>query len=331
MENKKKKPTLNTYLLLFMLFILITSAIIVFFMTFSTKISANPVEDLSESETRSYHIVVLGSYENASFLKLVCSGAEKHSEKYNAVIQYYVPESQAEDISIQSLIDYAGYVNADGIIAYIDSSEEMLEVPSRIDGTQIPLVTTGFFSSNFTQISFIGNNYWELGKKLADETIDYFLEGVGGIVYIVTSNSTINSYYSSLLTSLQSGIKDYNEIECRVINQNESELLLFQTDIQESIKAEKDILLICLTEEDTIKTAQTLQEAGLENEGIGFIGFGSSETSKMYMEKSIIKELISVDPEKIGELAITELFEYRNKGYANSYITPDIEISKSPW
>ena len=78
-------------------------------------------------------------------------------------------------------------------------------------------------------------------------------------------------------------------------------------------------------------TAQTLQESGLENEGIGFIGFGSSETSKMYMEKSIIKELISVDPEKIGELAITELFEYRNKGYANSYITPDIEISRSPW
>lgn len=314
-----------------MLFILITSAALIFFLNFFSKISTSPVEELNENDTRSYHIVVLGGYENSSFLKLVCSGAEKHSELYNTVIQYYVPESQAEDISIQSLMDYAGYVNADGIIAYIDSSEEMLEVPSRIDGTQIPLVTTGFFSPNFPQISFIGNNYWELGKKLADETIDYFLKGVGGVVYIVTGENTTNSYYASLLTSLQSGIKDYEDIECKVINQNDSDNSVFHKTIEEDLSADKDILLICLTEEDTIKTAQTLQELGLENEGIGFIGFGSGETSKMYMEKSIIKELISVDPEKIGELAITELFEYRNKGYANSYITPDIEISRSPW
>ena len=104
MEKKKRKPTVNTYLLLFMLFILITSAGIIFFINFSSRISTNPVEDIAENETRSYHIVILGSYENASFLKLVCSGAEKHSERYNSVIQYYVPESQAEDISIAAEI-----------------------------------------------------------------------------------------------------------------------------------------------------------------------------------------------------------------------------------
>jgi len=40
--------------------------------------------------------------------------------------------------------------------------------------------------------------------------------------------------------------------------------------------------------------------------------------------------LISQNPEKIGESAIEELFEYRTKGYANSYITADVKISRSP-
>ena len=34
-------------------------------------------------------------------------------------------------------------------------------------------------------------------------------------------------------------------------------------------------------------------------------------------------------PEKIGETAIRELFEYRTKGSANSYITVDVKIAKT--
>ena len=36
-----------------------------------------------------------------------------------------------------------------------------------------------------------------------------------------------------------------------------------------------------------------------------------------------------IDPEKIGERAMRELFEYRNKGYANSYVTADVKISRT--
>ena len=40
-------------------------------------------------------------------------------------------------------------------------------------------------------------------------------------------------------------------------------------------------------------------------------------------------ELVSLDPQKIGEAAIREWFEYRTKGYANSYITADVKISRA--
>ena len=46
-------------------------------------------------------------------------------------------------------------------------------------------------------------------------------------------------------------------------------------------------------------------------------------------EKNIINELIALDPEKIGESAIREFFEYKEKGYANSYIAADVKITRS--
>lgn len=331
MKIIKKKLTVNTYTVLFLFFVLVVLAAVIFLVNFIPSRKKTPVQNELDLETRSYHIVVLGSYENASFLKSVYNGANKFSEYYNSVIEYYVPESQAEDVSLQSLLDYSGYVNADGIIAYIDSLDEEITVPSRIDGTKIPLITTGFFSPNFPQVSFIGNNYWELGKKIAEETIDYFLEDIGGVAYVISSEATASPYYSNLMTSLQSALIDHNEIESFVIDKIDSDIKLFQKTLIDDLEQNKDVLLICLTAEDTIRTSQTLQEINLVDEGIGFIGFGNSETCQLYMEKGIITELISVDPEKIGEMAINELFEYRNKGYANSYITPDIQISTRSW
>ena len=90
----------------------------------------------------------------------------------------------------------------------------------------------------------------------------------------------------------------------------------------------KKPLLICLSAEDTIRAAQTVTELNKSSQ-IGIIGFGDNETIQLYFEKGVISELFSVNPEKIGETAIRELFEYRNKGYANSYITADVQIRKA--
>ena len=50
------------------------------------------------------------------------------------------------------------------------------------------------------------------------------------------------------------------------------------------------------------------------------------ESAEMYLEKGIVTKLISLDRKKIGESAMNELFEYRNKGYANSYVPAEIKI-----
>ena len=87
-------------------------------------------------------------------------------------------------------------------------------------------------------------------------------------------------------------------------------------------------IFICLTEDDTIRLAQKLNEQYLSR-NYKLLGFGGNEVCQLYLQKGYIWELFSLMPEQIGETAIRELFEYRNKGYANSYITAEVKISKN--
>ena len=88
-------------------------------------------------------------------------------------------------------------------------------------------------------------------------------------------------------------------------------------------------IFITLNEDDTIQYAQILAELYPENK-CRLIGMGGNEVCQTYLQKGWIDELFSLDPEKIGERAMRELFEYRNHGYANSYITADVKLSRSP-
>lgn len=296
----------------------------VFLFTFS--ILTGTIKNNSESEigeNRNYHVLVMGSYDNELFLQQIFAGAERLAPQYNAVVELYVPHSQAEDVPLQSLFDYASYVNTDGIIVYIDSNEENIEPPRSPGGTIIPLITTGQYNPALQQVSFIGNSYWELGKKIADEIISLLKDS--GSALIISQEAVTNHYYSSLMNSIRDTLLPHPNISYELLEQVSISSL---RDLQNPSSEEK-ILLICLSEQDTIQTAQYFQEMKLDkNKNIQLIGFGTNEICHLYLENGIISELISVDPEKIGEVAMLELFEYRNKGYANSYVATEVQISR---
>ena len=315
-KNKNVGFFLTGFIIIFAVF-----AVVAFFASYYLFFikTQTPVKN-SESENRNYHIVVTGNSENELFLRQVYEGASSLSELYNSVVEFYVPSSQAEEVSNQSLFDYVSYVNADCVIAYIDSSYSSISVPRRVDETPIPLVATGQYLPGLQQISFIGNSYWELGKKIGDETV-LFLKNGGRA--IIVSGITPNQNYSSLMNSLQDVLKSHDNISYSVMESPTPEFLMEHEE-------ESEVLLVCLTEEDTIKTAQLLMGMNLSSDkNIDLIGFGTNETCQLYLQKGLISELISLDPKKIGENAIREFYEFRTKGYANSYIAADVKISRS--
>ncbi len=292
-----------------------------------------PMNLESIGSTRNYHVIVTGRSDNLNFLTRVYRGAKKLENMYSAVVELYVPNSQAENVSLQSLLDYAGYVNADGIIAYIEQDVDSLKVPCRIDGDEIPLLTVGYYNQDIDQVSYIGNNYSEVGKRIAYET-RLSMPFPGAQIYIISSDNMTNANYSTLMNSLlgyfkQNGIENFT-----VLDQSRSENEFMIEKIYAESLSKVDVF-VCLTDDDTVLVSQfesrnlSFRESAARNTSIEkniIIGFGENETTLMYMNKGVVSKLISVNSEKIGQAAIAELFEYRNKGHANSYISTEIKV-----
>lgn len=313
MENKSRKNIYNILIVVFIFLSLAAISLSVYYMTgFGKQATARSVD----SDTRNYHIIITGSYENQLFLQKVYEGANLYADQYKAVVELYVPGTQAEDVPLQSLLDYTSFVNADGVIAFNDITDGTPNVPRRLNDDIIPLVTTGLYNPNIPQISFIGTSYWELGKKIATE-INSYLHGMGNVV-IVSSDYLTNPNSANLMNSLLEKLRTSKLINFTIVEEVKTNDFFNNTN-----------LIACLSEEDTIRTAQRIQEINFtDSPRPGVLGFGTNETCQLYLEKGAINELIDVDPKKIGETAIRELFEYRNKGYANSYIAADVLIMR---
>ncbi len=312
---EKKTARLTKYVLLIVSFAALLVFSIVFYAAFlSPHTRPQNQNEYDPADTCLYHIIITGTYENQSFLSEVYKGASRLAASYKTVVDLHVPKSQADTESLQSLLDYCSFLNADGIIVYLDSADDNPVLLRRQDDPPIPLITTGQFSPNMQQVSYIGTNNWELGKKIADETQSFLPEG--GSVYIISQSNDSNS--NTLISGIQSALGDNQKITTRVIEKVGPDLAV----------EGKNNIFISLTEDATILSAQTLSEQ-YDSESYRLIGIGSNEVCQLYLQKDWIAELVSLDPEKIGETAIRELFEYRSKGYANSYITADVKIRRS--
>lgn len=321
----KKKVAPNKDSLFYASLVLLSSISVLLFVYFIMSGRRSASEVYEASENRLYHVLVLGRNDNELFLQEMFKGAEKLSEQYHALVELYVPHSQAENESMQELFDYATFVNADGVIAYMDSLDEEYDLPHRPDGTPIPLITTGQYNPALPQVSFIGIGYWELGRKIADETLS-FLKDMGRVC-LINGDTNNNPYYSNLTNAIQTRLFPHNEVSYEVVTKYTIENLKELARLPDDEK----FVFICLSEQETIQLAQSFQDFGLEKKNnINLIGFGANEVCLHYLNIGVISELISVDPEKIGETSITELFEYRNRGYANSYAAAEVQILRSP-
>ena len=312
--EKKTARLVKWVLSIFSFTALLIFSIIFYAVFLSSRARIQNQNQYNASDNLLYHVIITGSYENQSFLSEVYKGASKLAPAYKTTVDLHVPKSQADTESLQELLNYCSFLNADGIILYLDSSEDTPQLLERSDYPKIPIITTGQFSPNMQQISFIGTNNWELGKKIADETQNFLPDG--GDVYIISDSNDLNS--NTLISSIQSALGDNQTINTRVI-----ENIIQAPDI-----GQRNNIFITLTEDDTIANAQMLAE-NFNLDSYKLIGFGGNEVCQLYLQKGWIAELVSLDPEKIGETAIMELFEYRRKGYANSYVTADVKISRA--
>lgn len=311
---KSKTRLIKWGLLISSIFVVIIFFIIASYSFFSSSAKKITAEKNQNDDTFLYHIIITGTYENKDFLEKVYEGAEELSKMYNSVVELHIPKSQAENSSLQSLMNYCSFLNADGVIAYINEGDELPSLLRRSDSPEIPLVTLGYFSTDLPQISYIGSNDWEMGKKIANEAIIQIQNSKIKNVVIVSGAVSGNS--SNLINSLQVTLQQEPSVRIKVIET-----------LQSDFEFTSDCLFITLNEKDTISAAQIISEEVFKS-NIKLIGYGENEVCQLYLQKGWITELISLDTKKIGSSAIRELFEYRSKGSANSYVIADVKVSR---
>ncbi|MCR5612576.1 substrate-binding domain-containing protein [Treponema sp.] len=324
MENISKKRILE-FLILILLFIsiLICSSVIILNLA---KISDHKSEESIPITQRDYCILITGTPDDDAFLKQVYEGASIVSNFYDSAIQYYIPEKKSEGNSIQTLLDYAGFINADCVITCIESSKDKFIQPVNSLGKRIPLITVGLYSPQIPQLSHVGINYAELGISMAQEAIR-MLKG-HGTVYILNTSDYSNFYNSTLLNNLHNELK--NQPNITILNSTliEKNSLSIEDNIRQQIASSGQLdLIIALSEQGTILAAQTVLDLN-QNSKTKILGFGDGKDSLTYFEKGIVTELFAPDAIDIGKKSLQEFFEYSTKGSANSYVTANIKLLK---
>lgn len=311
--------------LVFLLLAAIAASGILIVMQF-TALAQNSDGSEENGFERKYNILLLGKSAHESFLKQIYEGAKDTAEMNNAVLQLYTGKSNAEEISTQALLNYASYMDADGIIAYIDS-DERLEIPKRADGSAIPLITVGTYVPELPQLSYIGINYSELGRMIAREILA--LAGKSGKVILLGTSQNGDTNYSNLMNGLYNTISVDDAITLKPI-QFKSETSFSKEDfLRQQLASEEDLeLIVCLTEESTILAAQSVRDLNLSGK-VSLLGFGDGKDCLSYFEKNILTELISVKTDEIGKTAVSGIFEFISTGYANSFVTVEIQVLRS--
>ena len=294
-----------------------------------TALNSTPgsnADDERLESMRSKSILITGSSENEDYLNQIYEGALETCAIYDSTIQLYVPSSKAENVNLQSLLNYAGFVNADCVISYIDGTTNLVP-PKNSSGNAVPLITVGNYNPDLPQISFIGINFSELGRIFASE-ITSFLNSEGE-VFILNTSSKNDLNYSTLVSSLLSNLKQENGIKVEISSVLKDSSFSLQDSIRQQIVSMSHIdVLVSLTEESTMLATQTVTDLNMGGK-INIIAFGEGTGSQSYYDKGLIKELISIDSKDIGRKALDEFYEFCTKGSANSYVMADVKVQRN--
>lgn len=311
------------YLIAFL--ILLTIGIVIIYT--SRMLNITSAENDYSDSSQKYHIIITGSFSNLSFLQKVYEGALTQCERKHAVVELIVPSSKAEDITLQDQFTYASFVDADGIIAWIDDADSIPSPPTTPNGEEIPIVTLGNYVDSISQVSYIGAGNFELGRTLATE-IQNVLGEKGNILVIIDSEKNELSY-SLLMNGMQNTLQTTPEIILSFFEVQETNELTSDDFIKQGILANKDIdLIVCLTSRDTSRVIQSVIDLNISG-SVGIVGFLEDEEATEYIQKGIATVLLSQNPQKIGQMAMEQLFEYKESGYANKIIITDISVLKA--
>lgn len=311
------RKTLTVILLGFMAF-----SCFAYILVFAIKIHS--LSKVPGEESRSYqdHIVVIGDEFDTQFHEDFFNGIKFTAAENDAIAEYLGQDSFYSASSLEDWIDYARFVDADGIIIVSRKNGLFMDKVMNFHDHEIPVVVAGECSPGGNQISHVTSSKYEMGKLAAEKIRKggwkkpvAFIRGDLDTdePYRIVSGAERNLRGMKIrMHMLVSGDVMDDEVRSSLMNLGETN--------------SADIIL-CFSSEETNLVAQTIIDQNL-TEKMGVMGFYGDEKTKEYLSKGIVVAMISSDPWKMGSICVDELYSWKRRGFSNKYRQINVYLSE---
>lgn len=287
----------------------------------------------TESTVYDYHIAMIGSNPYDDFWVSVYQGAYERGKENGCFVENF-GENLDRDYSVRELLDMAVAAKVDGILVEADGGEKMNALIGDAAEQGIPVMTVLSDAPGSKRVSFVSGNYFALGEMYGSQLIKEVEkktvreEGRRNVRITILKNPGDKHSAQNLIYS---GIREKTapvaeRMELSVVSIDDSGKFESEETVRDLVLGEKQPdILVCLSAVDTISAFQCIVDYNMVGK-ISIIGYHSSKEILEEIQKGIVKSTISINAEKMGQIALDGMYEYLSRQYVSEYLQADSEL-----
>lgn len=274
-----------------------------------------------------HYAFITKNYED-SFLEEIWEGCRKKGAEQGVYVEWLGRNMDA-DYAIDGLLEMAIAAKVDGIIIEADEDEEIETLIRKASEESIPVVTVMSDCYGSLRKSFIGVGNYNLGKKYGEQIVQTATPELKKIL-ILMDTETDEKNQSILCNGIRDTINNaWGEVKTdfETVAIDSHSTLSSDEDVRNLLVNMEELpeVIVCLNEKTTMSVYQAAIDYNIVGK-VSILGYYDSESILRGVDKEILSSTITVDFEKMGELCVAAILEYKETGYVSDCFLLEAEI-----
>lgn len=325
--TKTKKVTKKEYGAYLRIVILTIILLIIVLLATILNVMLRDTNNASSDIQYDKHFMMIADNVSSDFTTRTYEAAQKAGQERGAYVEL-VGSNMTQVFTLQDRIKIAIAAKPDGILIESDNSKETNELIAQAVDAGIPVITYLNDGAYSKRQSYVGSNYYKLGKLYAEEILkDNNTRNIS--ILLMTKDTMPDVSRDSLTTGIVDTIQGANQqievsIDLQVVDTNS----VFE--VQETVHSllsdeKKEENIICVDENITKYVYQDAVDYNRVGK-MNIYGFGISTNILDSIKSGVVQSTASVDVDTMGSTCVNALCEYLKAGYISNYIYVETSI-----
>ncbi len=277
--------------------------------------------DLVWQEEPKYRMMVIVDGSDASYVSAIKEGLNQSAIEHQVAYEFWEFSGDDKDEQIIRQLDIALRSNVNGVIVEAVNDSLFDSLIEKADDFELAVVTLEKSLPESERLSFITLNQYEIGNMIGLR-LKNELNSRGSVVIFNDSEDSINDQAAAI----NGHLKNYYDVRVETSGYDSEIILDAEDTTQQLLLKHSDIVsVICNGSEESIGVIQALKDANKLDE-IKVVAFGDDETILDYVRRDIITGTIVPDIEKMGYMALKNLYDFNEGNLVPSYQNIPVEL-----